>query len=180
MERNYRIKNIKEYEEFRKIYGIFMEYPFYEAWTEEQFAEEYEYLKNNGEIFGCYGNTENIFGLIALVYGAKNTHPVEFENPDKVMYISDIAVLNEYRGNGIGNYLADFAISYTELLNYYNEMYLRTNLENSMSEGIFARKGFEIVRKDGLIVTEDVYFPRTNSSISDIDKRKFLTKKLVK
>ena len=96
------------------------------------------------------------------------------------MYISDIAVLKEYRGNGFAKQMADFAIAYTELLNYYDEMYLRTNLENSMSERIFEERGFEIMTKDGQIITEEVSFPRTILTLPNTDKRKFLSKKLVK
>lgn len=30
-----RIKNLKNYEEFRKVFDIFKYYPFFEAWTED-------------------------------------------------------------------------------------------------------------------------------------------------
>ena len=49
------IKNLKtygSYEDFKKVYKIFKEYPFYEAWTENLFKEEYEYLKQYGEMYG--------------------------------------------------------------------------------------------------------------------------------
>lgn len=173
-----RIKNMKNYDDFRKVFDIFKYYPFFEAWTEEEFREEFEYLKNMGEIFGYYLNTGEVVGLISMVYGAKDSHPVKFANPEKVMYLSDVAIIDKYRGNGYAKQLADFSIDYTKLLNYFDEMYLRTNLENSMSEGIFAQRGFEIMRKDGQIITEDVSFARTNPDIPSVDTRKFLSLKL--
>ena len=62
-----RIKNLKEYKEFRKIFEIFKYYPFYEAWEEQDFKDEFSYLKNNGEIFGWYLNNEEIIGLVSLI-----------------------------------------------------------------------------------------------------------------
>lgn len=172
-----RIKNLKEYKEFRKIFEIFKYYPFYEAWKEQDFKDEFSYLKNNGEIFGWYLNNEEIIGLVSLIYGAKTSHPVSFSNPDKMMYLSDIAVLDKYRGQGVGGNLLDFAINYTNLLKYYEAMYLRTNLNGSMSEGIARSRGFEIIRNNNKIITEEVSFPRTNQDISETDTRKLLIKR---
>ncbi len=176
---NGKIQNVKKYEEFRKVFDIFKHYPFYEAWSEEEFQSEYDYLKTEGEIFGYYMNTGEIVGLVSLVYGAKSEHPLTFENPNKVMYLSDIAVLDNYRGNGYGKRLADFAIEYTKLFNYYNEMYLRTNLENSMSEGIFVNRGFEVMKENGNIITQEVSFERTKADLPTLDTRKFLSKRLI-
>ncbi len=174
-----RIKNVKSYEDFRKVFEIFKHYPFFEAWNEEEFLEEYKYLKSNGEIFGSYTNLGDIAGLITMIEGAKESHPVTFVNPDKVMYISDVAVLEPYRGNGYAKQLVNFAIEYTKLLNYYEEIYMRTNLENSMSEGIFVQNGFEVMKNNGIIITEDISFPRTLPDLPETDTRKFLSRKLV-
>ena len=176
---NGRIQNLKDYKEFRKVFDIFKHYPFYEAWTEEEFQEEFEELKKYGEIFGYYMNTGEIIGLVSLIYGAKSAHPVTFEDPSRVMYLSDIAVLDEFRSQGYGSRLADFAIGYTELFNYYKEMYLRTNLENSMSEGIFVKRGFEVMKDNGIIITQQVSFERTKPDLPTLDTRKFLSKKLI-
>lgn len=172
-----RIKNLKEYREFRKIFEIFKYYPFYEAWTEKEFKEEFEYLKEKGEIFGWYLDNDEIIGLISLIYGAKKNHPVSFDNPNKIMYLSDIAVLDKFRGQGVGGGLLDFAINYTNLLKYYEAMYLRTNLYGSMSEGIAKSRGFEIIKNNNEIITEEVSFKRTNPDISETDMRKFLVKR---
>lgn len=172
------ISVLQKYEEFRRVFGIFKGAPFYEAWKEEEFLEEFEYLKTYGEIFGFYTNTGDVAGLVSLIYGAKDSHPVKFLEPKKVMYLSDIAVLPKYRGNGYAKELAKFAISYTKWLEFYKEMYLRTNLEGSMSERIFMNYGFDVMKKDGIIITEEVSFERTNPEISNTDVRKFLSKRL--
>ena len=56
-------------------------------------------------------------------------------------------------------------------------MYLRTNLYGSMSEGIAKSRGFEIMKNNNEIITEEVSFKRTNPDISETDMRKFLVKR---
>ena len=175
---NGKVQNLKKYEDFRKVFEIFRHYPFFEAWSEEAFKEEFEYLKDEGEIFGYYANTGEVVGLISLIYGAKKEHPVEFDDPDRVIYLSDIAVLDKYRGNGYAKRLADFVIDYASIFNYYQDMYFRTNLEGSMSEGIFVPRGFEVMTNNGEIITQDIYFERTKPELSTTDTRKFLSRKL--
>ena len=120
-----------------------------------------------------------IVGLLNLVYGAQKNHPLEFDNPEKVMYISDIAVLEKFRGKGCGSELAKYSIDFTKSLNKYELMYLRTNLVGSMSEGIFKKQGFEIVNdKNGNILTQEVQFERTKPDLPTSDIRKFLIKKI--
>ncbi len=172
-----KIEIVNSYEDFRKVYELFQREPFYEAWTEEGFKEEFNFLKECGEIFGCYDGGE-IVGLSNLLFEAQESQPVRFVDPTRVMYISDIAVLREFRGKGYAKALADFVIEYTAQRSKYDEMYLRTNLEGSMSEKIFLDRGFEVMYDNGQIITQDVSFPRTRSDISEVDTRKFLSKKL--
>lgn len=171
------IKNVKNYKDFREVYGVFKKEPFYEDWTEEQFYEEYMEILKNGEIFGYYDNNR-IVSLLNIIYGAQKKHPVTFENPDKVIYISDIATLVEYRNKGYGSTIAKYGIEYAKSLNNYDEMYLRTNVENSMSEPIFLANGFEVMKKDGELITQDVWFKRTRPDIPETDTRKFLSRRL--
>lgn len=173
-----RIKNMKDYEEFRKVFEIFRRYPFFEKWTEDEFYKEFEYLKKFGEIYGYYNHLGNITGLVSLVYGSKAEHPVRFECPDRIMYVSDLAVIEDYRGKGIATKLLRFAIDYTILLNYYNAMYARTNLEGSMSEGILLKQGFQVMKNNQGVITQDVFFERTDDSLPKTDTRKFLIKKI--
>ena len=55
--------------------------------------------------------------------------------------------------------------------------YLRTNLYELMSEGIAKSRGFEIMKNNNGIITEEVSFKRTNPDISETDMRKFLVKR---
>jgi len=176
---NEEIKRVKDYLDFRKVYGIFKEHPFYEAWTEELFAEEYDNIIKTGDVFGCYVDNK-IVSLLNIIYGAEETHPVKFDNPEKVIYISDIATLNSHRNKGYADKLTKFCIEYSKLLNYYNEIYLRTNLNGSMSEKMFIKNGFEIMKKDDKIITQDVYFERTKKDMPLYDTRKFLSRSLIK
>lgn len=50
---------------------------------------------------------------------------------------------------------------------------MRTNLENSMSEGIAIKNDFEVI-KDKI---QTVSFKRTRTDIPDTDKRKYLIRK---
>ncbi len=118
-------------------------------------------------------------GIVTLIYGAKASHPVKFDDPSKVIYISDLAVLHQYRGKGVGSELAKYALIKAYMKDNYNHMYLRTNLEGSMSENIFDKLGFEVMKdKDGNIITQDVQFPRCKEGVSDTDVRKFMLKRL--
>ena len=37
------VKIVKDYDEFKKVYCVFMEEPFYESWTNSDMEEEYAY-----------------------------------------------------------------------------------------------------------------------------------------
>ena len=53
------------------------------------------------------------------------------------------------------------------------DIYMRTNLENSMSEGIAIKNGFEIIKGK----VQNVSFKRTRPDMEEIDKRKYLIRK---
>ena len=57
--------NIKDYEDFKKVFSVFELEPFYEAWTEEEYQEEFIDFINNGQIYGIYLEN-NICGLITI------------------------------------------------------------------------------------------------------------------
>ena len=173
------IKVVDNYEDFVKVFTVFSGAPFFEYWSTQELHDEYKELKDGGEIFGYYLDDSNIAGLVTVLKGAKKSHPVIFPDPKKVMYISDIAVINEQRGKGFAKHLADFIINYTEAFNEYQHMYMRTNLEGSMSEGIFLKRGFEVMRdQNNQIITQEVSFERTNGETTT-DTRKFLSKRLI-
>lgn len=50
------------------------------------------------------------------------------------------------------------------------DIYMRTNLENSMSEGLALKHGFKVIENK----IETVTFKRTRSDIPETDQRKYL------
>jgi ribosomal protein S18 acetylase RimI-like enzyme len=172
------IKDITNYDEFKKVFLVFREEPFLEKWSEEKIHKEFLNLKINGEVFGYYLNDENIAGIITFKYGAEKDHPVKFKNPERIIYLSDIAVIKEQRGNGYAQALTDFTLDFIESFNYYSEVYFRTNYEGSMSRRMMESRGFSVMKNsEGDIITQDITFERTRDyPISD--KRLFLSKRL--
>lgn len=85
--------------------------------------------------------TRNVYGLIALERGIKEDQPVEFQNKN-IMYLADIAVLNEYRRRGVGNKLMLYGVMQSKVLGC-QRLYMRTLEEGSMSYGIALKIGFK-------------------------------------
>lgn len=173
-----RIKLVDNFSDFEKVFKVFREEPFYENWTKEEMQEEYNEIKSNGEILGYYANND-IAGILTLISGAKESHPVKFTNPDEVIYISDIAVRKQYRGQGFAKELVNYFMNFVNNQEYYKEAYLRTNLQGSMSERLFIPKGFcDMIDENNKIITQMCSFPRTLDNLPEEDERKFLSKKL--
>ena len=171
------IVTVKNFNDFKDVFSVFREEPFYEDWQDDSIREQFDYLKENGEVLGYYTD-RNIVGIYSMVGGAIPTHPVKFIEPEKVIYLSDIAIKKKYRGKGYAKDLVNFFMNYFENQDYYNEAYFRTNLVGSMSERLMLPYGFKpILDKDGNIITEDVSFDRTNDNLETLDRRKFLFKK---
>ena len=172
------IKDVNNYDDFKKVFLVFCGAPFFENWKEDELRKEYEYLKQNGEIYGYYLNNLDMVGLVSIIYGAVKDHPLLFTSPEKTIYLSDIAIIPTERGNGYAKILADFILDYANKIKYYNEIYMRTNLEGSMSERIFIERGFNIIYDEsGNIITQDVSFERIDGIVKK-DTRKFLSKRL--
>ena len=172
------ISVVNNFKEFEEVFKVFMSEPFYEAWTKEEMEEEYDYIKSHGEILGYYTNFD-IAGLLTLIDGAKDSHPVKFENPEKVIYISDIATKEQYRGKGYAKDLVNYFMHFATKQDYYDEAYLRTNLEGSMSEGLFIPYGFQnMLDENNQIITQTCDFARVKPELPETDIRKFLSKKL--
>ena len=172
------ISVVNNFKDFQEVFKVFMSEPFFEAWTENDMKEEFEDIKSHGEILGYYTNFD-IAGLLTLIDGAKESHPVKFENPEKVIYISDVATKKEYRGKGYAKDLVNYFMHFLDNQDYYDRAYLRTNLEGSMSEGLFIPYGFETIRdENNQIITQTCEFPRVKPELPETDVRKFLVKKL--
>lgn len=135
-----KIKEITDVEDFKKVYSVFSRPPYNEKYTEEELEEIFREYKEKGYLYGAYTD-EACVGLIALERGAKKSQPVDFKNK-KVMYLADIAVLDEYRRKGLGNKLMLYGVMQSKLLGY-EKMYMRTLQNGSMSYNIASRIGFK-------------------------------------
>ncbi len=133
------IKKLEKVEDFKNVYRVFSGPPYNEKYTEEELEEIFREYQEKGYIYGAYNDKECI-GLIALERGAKSSQPVSFQD-DSVMYLADIAVLNEYRRNGLGNQLMVYGVMQSKALGY-RRLYMRTLENGSMSYGIAKRIGF--------------------------------------
>ena len=158
---NKKIKELNNQEDFNKVYQVFSGAPYFEKYTEENLKEIFEEYQEKGYVYGAY-NDERCLGIVALERDAKKEQPVNYQN-EKVMYLADIAVLDDYRKKGLGTELMLYAIMKSKELGY-EKLYMRTlEAQKSMSYGIARKVGFEQIpnlyqpvereRMDGSIAT---------------------------
>lgn len=173
------IKNLRifgGYEDFKNVYLVFRNKPFYEDWDEEKLREEYDFYNNNGEIYVKEVDGKAL-GLVAVLQGVQKGHGLELPT-NNVGYISDIVVIEECRRRGYGTELMKYALDcFNEIGNEY--AYFRASRYGSMSEPIGLKLGFEPVYKEnGELLVQECSFPRVNNIVPETDERKFLIKKL--
>ena len=173
------IKNLKiygSYEDFKNVFLEFRKKPYFEDWKDKDIQEEYEYLSSHGEIF-VKEVLGKVIGLVTLLKGIQRGHNLSLAT-NNVGYISDIAVLEEYRRRGYGTELMQYAIN--EFIKNGNDYaYFRTLKIGSMSEPIGLKLGFETMYNEkGEMITQECSFPRINNCVPEKEERKFLIKKL--
>ncbi len=137
---NGQIKELTDLEDFKKVYKVFSGPPYNEKYTEEELEEIFREYQEKGYMYGVY-NKEECVGMIALERGVKENQPVNFLE-EKVMYLADIAVLNNYRRKGLGNQLMLYGVMQSKALGY-GKLYMRTLERGSMSYGIALKIGFK-------------------------------------
>lgn len=152
---NSQIKELTNLEDFKKVYKVFSGPPYNEKYTEEELEEIFKEYQEKGYMYGAY-NYDECVGLIALERGAKEDQPVNYQN-EKVMYLADIAVLDNYRRKGLGNQLMLYGVMQSKVLGY-DKMYMRTLEKGSMSYGIASKIGFKQIPN----VFQEVERERTN------------------
>ena len=131
------------FEDFAKVFKVFEGDPFKESWTPEEIKDEYDsYCFKSGIVFGYYLDGECV-SILAMYPSVLGEHPVYYDKKYKVMYLSDVATLEEYRNRGIGTQMFQKFLEYS-IEHDYDYVYLRTNfhLEESMSAGIAKKCGF--------------------------------------
>ncbi len=173
------IKNLKiygSYDDFKNVFLEFRKKPYFEDWQDADVKSEYDYLNTNGEIF-MKEIDGKVVGIVTLLKGIQEGHNLNL-NTNNVGYISDIAVLEEFRRRGYGTELMEYAVN--EFIKNGNDYaYFRTLKNGSMSEPIGIRLGFETMYKDnGEMITQECSFPRINNCVPEKEERKFLIKKL--
>ncbi len=137
---NGQIKELTDLEDFKKVYNVFSGPPYNEKYTEEELEEIFREYQEKGYIYGAYNNEECV-GMIALERGVKTDQPVKFKE-ENIMYLADVAVLNDYRRKGLGNQLMLYGIMQSKVLGY-EKLYMRTLERGSMSYSIALKLGFK-------------------------------------
>ena len=132
--------------DFVKVYKVFCDAPYYEAWTDAMILEEYEELVKYGHVYGYYIGEECIGTATFRTMLLKDKHPVHYSNPQKTAYFADLTVLKEYRGKGIGTELMKYALEIMKKEGY-ERVYMKTlEIGKSMSYGIAVKLGFKLLK----------------------------------
>lgn len=135
---NVKITEIENFSDFFNVYKIYRNPPYCEAWTEEEIIKEYEKIKQNGKLFGYYIQKKCI-GIVSLI---ENNQPLKFNSNINAIYLSDLAVLSDYRKSLVALELVNFAIKYAKQ-NSFDKIYLRTLKDSSSYEfSLFKKMGF--------------------------------------
>ena len=170
------IKPITDFEDFSKVIDVFKEWPFDEPLTLEDKKEEYNGYLKNGLCLGFYHNTGDIMGLAGLMHEVEEEHEEYFApqagklNP---FYIYGLATLPEYRGHGVCTTLME-VIHDIALENNIDFIYLRTQLEGSMSEGLCRKLGYTDMCQNSKKIVQTVTFERGTTGEIGSDDRQFL------
>jgi len=134
------IQTLQDFKEFSHIFKVFESFPFFEKWTEQEIRNEYKLNTDTGYIFGYYQDGKCV-GFISIRNQHPNEHPVHYGHESKVVYISDLAVLPQYRRQGIATQLFEYAVKVATSKGY-EYAYLRINDNNPMAFNIAKKQGF--------------------------------------
>lgn len=162
------IRKVISHEHFRAIFKeVFEGKPFFESWSEEELLEEFKHFNDEGLVFGSYWG-EDCVGLISILQHEPGKYPVHFPDDEKILYLSDVAVLEDYRYNGVGTELMKKVVRYAKKYEY-DRIYMRTNKEGSMSKSIAMKLGFTVIEG----VEQEVIRKRHDGTVAG-DTRIFL------
>lgn len=174
-ENGFVIKPITEFEDFSEIIDVFKEKPFSEQLTLKDKLEEFNGYLKNGLALGYYNSNGDIMGYAGLMHEVETEHENYFADEAGSLnpfYIYGLATLKEYRGHGVCTTLMEI-IHNIALENGIDFIYLRTNLEGSMSEGLCRKLGYTDMCQNGEKVIQTVTFERGNGKVES-DDRHFL------
>lgn len=171
------IKTIETLDDFMKVISVFKEKPFYEILDKESCEKEYALYEEKGQALGYYKDGK-IIGLNCLVYESDKSHSIKFDDELNVAYYSGFAVLENFRGHGIGKKLIKETDNFLKELNYFDYCYARVMAKDADSEPIFRLNNFEEVYIDGELIIDEVTYERNNPNVPQTDERKYMAKKL--
>lgn len=134
------VRELTELEDVNKVCRVLSGPASSAKYTEEELEEIFREYQEKGYMYGAY-NKEECVGMIALERGVKEDQPVNFLD-ENVMYLADVAVLNNYRRKGLGNQLMLYGVMQSKALGY-GKLYMRTLERGSMSYGIALKIGFK-------------------------------------
>lgn len=171
------IKELKNFEQFSLVYKSYSSFPYYEEWKDEDIRKEYEFCLKNGYVFGCFYN-EKCVGIITLIPEVFCNNKFGFKNPEKVLYISNLIVLFDYRYHSFGSTLADFAVKFAKEKGF-KTIYFRFRESHEFGKRIAQRLGFSV----NYDFCEKITRPRTKvynagGQYGDTDIRLFMFKQL--
>ncbi len=156
-----KIKEVESFKDFERVYKVFEEPPYNEKYTEEEIQEIFMKYKKAGYIYGAY-NEKDCIGIVVIEKGVRKDQPVNFN--EDVMYLADIAVLDEYRRTGLGTQLMLYSVMQSKALGY-KKMYMRTLEQGkSMSYGIARKIGFNQIPN----VYQDVERERVDGNVTSV------------
>ena len=110
----------------------------------ERFFEE---MKSGNRMIWVYEQNGVFLGEIALV---KEENDPDYTIPNRRVYVSRLIVKREYRRQGIGRALVDFAVEKAREFGY-NELSIGVNLDNFAALKLYIDSGFDKV----LFIGED-------------------------
>jgi len=131
------------FEEFALVFKVvFEDFPFLESWSNEAMLEEYNSFQvKDGAVYGYYLDGKCV-GILTFRPYTSNEHPINYASDDKVMYLSDVAILQDYRRKGYATHLLHCGIHHFKTLGY-NYSYLRTTEADAHLEKLYFKVGFE-------------------------------------
>ena len=161
----YFVAELNDIESLANVYKVYMMPPYCEKWTDKDIEHEYKAIKENGKLYGAFCN-KNCVGIVALRF---DKQPLKFEPSIRALYLSDLAVLSNYRNSNIAFELVKFVIEYAKEKRY-SRIYLRT-LEGDASYEYPVFKYFRFTKIPDVV--EVVNMPRTRKMDNE-DCRFFL------
>jgi ribosomal protein S18 acetylase RimI-like enzyme len=132
-----------------QIKKLILELKLYEGQFDPDYRTDWDSVKDlfkilqgdrekGGEIFVAE-NKGNIIGFIALALQKKNSALVEKDKG--VVYISELCVMQDYRGKGIGGDLLDEATEFAKAKGI-GLLKLSTFFDNKIAREMYERRGF--------------------------------------